>query len=188
MSDVVARRYAQALIDVAPDAKAVDAIATSLDRFVAVSTEGVPGRRLDDVLSNPVFTHDERRTVLDQVLARLDLHPLAANLLRLANDKRRLGILPKIAEAYRDLADQRAGRQRVTVQTAEPLTPQLESEVRAAIEAMTGKSVLLRAEVRPDLIGGLVARIGDKVFDSSIRTRLELLQQQLLSAPIVAQA
>ena len=184
MSDVVARRYAQALIDVAPDKKAVDQIAQSLDRFVAVSREGAEGHRLNDVLANPVFTLDERRAVLEKVLSRAELHPLAANLLRLANDKRRLAILPRIADAYRELADQRAGRLRVTVQTAEPLTPQLEAEVRAALETMTGTSVLLAAEVRPELIGGLVARVGDKVFDSSIRTRLELLKQQLLNAPI----
>jgi F-type H+-transporting ATPase subunit delta len=182
MSDVVARRYAQALIDVAPKGKAVDTIAASLDKFVALAEAN--DRQLAEVLESPVFTVEERRAVLGQLLEKLDLHQLAANLIRLTNDKRRMALLPGIAEAYRALADQRAGRARVTVQTAEPLSTELEAEVRAALEGMTGKSVVLKTEVRPELIGGMVARIGDRVYDSSIRTRLESIKQNLLTSPI----
>ncbi|MEQ1566264.1 MAG: ATP synthase F1 subunit delta [Myxococcota bacterium] len=181
MSDVVARRYAQALMDVVGD-EDLDGIAAALDRVVAVTEQAE--RQLGEVLESPVFTVVERRAVIDQVVGKLKLPALVTNLVRLANDKRRMALLPGIASAFRDLADRRAGRVRVTVMTAEPLTPPLEAEVRAALEAMTGKSVIVRTEVRPDLIGGLVAKIGDKVYDSSLRTRLELIQQQLLSSPV----
>jgi F-type H+-transporting ATPase subunit delta len=93
-------------------------------------------------------------------------------------------IVPAIALAYRDIADERAGRQRVTVQTAEPLSPQLQAEVRSALESTTGKTVILKTEVHPELIGGLVARVGDIVYDSSIRTRLEQMKLALLNTPI----
>ena len=182
MFDAAARRYAQALISVAEEIGAVDAVGADLERFVR-SGEG-DDRRMALVLESPVFTSEERGAILDQVLPKLGLHPLVANLIRLANDKRRMALLPGIAEAYRELADVRAGRQQVTVQTAEPLTPQLEAEVRAALESSTGKRVVLKTEVRPELIGGLVARVGDTVYDSSIRTRLEQMKQALLNSPI----
>ena len=182
MSDAASRRYAQALISVADEVGAVDLVGDDLGRFVT-SGEG-DDRRMARVLESPVFTSEERGAILDQVLPKLGLHPLVANLIRLANDKRRMALLPGIAEAYRTLADERAGRQQVTVQTAEPLSPQLEAEVRAALESSTGKRVILKTEVHPELIGGLVARVGDTVYDSSIRTRLEQMKQALLNSPI----
>jgi F-type H+-transporting ATPase subunit delta len=182
MSDAAARRYAQALIAVAEEVGAVDRVGDDLDRFVASGEQD--GRRLGLVLESPVFTSDERRGILDQVLPKLGLHSLVANLVNLVNDKRRMALLPEIANAYRTLADERAGRQQVVIQTAEPLTPQLEAEVRSALESTTGKRVILKTEVRPELIGGIVARVGDTVYDSSIRTRLEQMKQALLNSPI----
>lgn len=186
MSDVAARRYAQALIEVAADAGALDAVSADLDRFMTVlhADDGALG----EALASPVFTLDERRAVLDQVLPRLGFHALTVNVLRLVNDKRRFGMIERIVEAFRELADVRAGRARVTVQAAEPLSPQLEAEVRAALERATGRQVVLRTEVRPELIGGLVAKVGDTVYDSSIKTRLEQIKQALLRAPVTAQA
>lgn len=186
MSDTVARRYAQALIEVAGNARTIESVAKALDRFVAATRSGEG--ELATVLESPVFTADERRLVLDSVIAKLDLHVLAGNLLRLANDKRRMALVPAIARVYRALADERAGRIQVTVQAAEPLSTAFEAEVRAALEKMTGKTVVLTTEVRPELIGGLVARIGDTVYDSSLRTRLEHIKQQLISGQAPAQA
>jgi F-type H+-transporting ATPase subunit delta len=182
VSDVVSRRYAQALIEVAAESNAIEAVGRDLDRFVALTR--ADGDLLGGPLSSPVFTAEERRSVLDQVLARIGLHPLVSNVLRLANDKGRMAIIPAIAEAYREQADRRSGRVRVIVETAEPLTPQLEIEVRASLEVMTGQQVILESRVKPELIGGIVARVGDKVYDSSLRTRLEQIRQTLLRSPL----
>ncbi len=184
--NAVARRYAQAMIEIAADAGAVDVVGQDLQRFADLlkAHDGMLGA----ALGSPVFTVDERRAVLDQVLPRLGLNKLTENLLRLANDKRRFGLIGDIAAAYAAMADDRAGRARVVVQTAEPLTPQLEAEVRAALEAATGKTVILHAEVKPELIGGMVARVGDKVYDSSIRTLLEQMKGALLGSQLPAQA
>jgi F-type H+-transporting ATPase subunit delta len=182
VSDVVSRRYAQALIDVAAAENATEPVGKDLDRFVALLRAN--DNQLGEPLGSPVFTVEERRGVLDAVLPAIDLHPLVANLLRLANDKGRMTLVPAIAEAYRDLADRRADRVRVIVETAEPLTPQLEIEVRASLEVMTGMTVLLESRVKPELIGGIVARVGDKVYDSSLRTRLEQMRQTLLRTPV----
>jgi F-type H+-transporting ATPase subunit delta len=93
-----------------------------------------------------------------------------------------------IAQAYRAQADERAGRVKVSVTTAEPMSPQIEAEVRTALEASTGKTVTLEAHVDPDLIGGMVARVGGKVYDSSIRTRLLDIRQSLIVSRSPAEA
>lgn len=186
MDDAVSRRYAQAMIEAAADADAVEAVGADLARFVELMESN--GALLGDALASPVFSQDERRAVLDAILPRAGFHPLTNNLLHLLNDKRRFDRVHDIVAAYQAFADERSGRARVTVQTAEPLTPQLEAEVRQALEAVTRKTVVLRTEVRPELIGGLVAKVGDVVYDSSIRTRLEQIKQALLKAPVTAQA
>ncbi|MEQ1501869.1 MAG: ATP synthase F1 subunit delta [Myxococcota bacterium] len=188
MSDAVSRRYAQALIELASEADVVEKVGVDLDTFVraAVGEHGEQGE-LQSALASPVFTVEERRAVLDKVLGKIKVHKLTKNLLRLVNDKHRMALLGSIADAYRAMADDREGRARATIESAEELSPALEAEVRSALEAVTGKTVVLRTVVRPELIGGLVARVGDKVYDSSLRTRLELLRQNLLRSP-VAQA
>lgn len=178
----VARRYAGAMIDVAAEANVVDRVATDLDRFVQTLDQG--GGDLRNALCTPVFTVEEREAVLDALLPRLDVHPLTANLLRLANARRRLPLIGDIARAYRDEADARAGRVRVQVSTATPLDAALEAEIRAAMERVTGKAVLLESRVDPSLLGGLVARVGSRVYDSSLRTRLQNLQHALVSAQV----
>jgi len=176
----VARRYAQALIEVADEAGAIDQVGTDLQSFAQVldAHEGMLG----DALSSPVFTTEERGAVLDGVLPKLSLHPLAANLLRLVNDKRRFPVLRDIVTAYGELADERAGRQQVLVTTAEPLTPQVEAEIRQALEKSTGKTVRLTTKVDPSLLGGLVAKVGGTVYDSSLRTRLDQIKHALVSS------
>jgi len=182
----IARRWAVALLQLASEERVVDRVADDLERFLAAVE--AHGGAMGEALASPVFTADERRRVLDAMLPTLGLHPHAENLLRLANDKRRSGLVRAIVESYRELADALAGRARVTVETAEPLTPDLERDVRAALESVTGKQVVLRSVVRPELIGGLVARVGDTVYDSSVRTHLARIRQALLTSQLPGQA
>jgi F-type H+-transporting ATPase subunit delta len=182
----IARRWAEALIALAGEDGVVDRVGADLGRFL--ETVSQHGAMLSSALASPVFTVDERRRVLDAILPTLGLHEHAANLLRLANDKGRFGIVTDIVAVYEELADERAGRARVTVETAEPLSPELEREVRQALEAVTHKQVVLRTVVRPGLIGGLVARVGDTVYDSSVRTQLDRIRHALLQSQIPGQA
>lgn len=182
----VARRYARAFIDLAEEQGAVEEVGADLDR--ALAAVRAEGDLLFAALSNPVFTLPERRAVLMQVLPRLELRKPTQNLLQLLLDKRRFGLLPELVEIYRGYADDKARRVRVLVTTAEPLTPQLETEVRAALEQMTGKEVVMDTRVKPELIGGMVARVGDTVYDASVRTRLQNIKQRLLSARTPAEA
>ena len=182
----VARRYARAFLELAAEQGEVAEIDQDLEgASKAFQAEGAP---LFAVLANPIFTLQERQAILAEVLPQLGLRPLTRSLLQLILEKGRFSLLHEIAEIYTAYADERAGRARVLVTTAEPLTPQLEAEVRAALEKVTGKEVIMDTRVDPDLIGGMVARVGDKVFDASVHTRLQNIKQRLLGGRAPAEA
>jgi F-type H+-transporting ATPase subunit delta len=180
----VAHRYASALLDLALPTGELDRVAKDLGRFGELLRD--PGVRR--ALVTPLFASEERSRVLGALLPRLGLHPLAANFLRLLDEKHRFGDIDAILEAFARLADEASGRVRVEVATAEPMSPQIEAEVRATLERGLGRKVLLTAKVEPELIGGMVARVGSKVYDSSLRTRLENLKLNLLNSQSPAQA
>ena len=182
----IARRWARAFLDLAAEQGRIDALGAELQSVLATlsSGDGIALR----VLSNPVFTQAERRAVLDHLLGQMKLQGTTANLLRLLLDKGRFDQLTAIAELYANMADEAAGRERVIVETAHPLTPQLEAEVRAALEKATGRTVLLDTRVRPELIGGLIARVGSKVYDASVKSRLNDIKNRLIGHQAAADA
>ncbi len=183
----VARRYAGALLELAADAGAIDAVSADVEQL-AVALAGEAGPLLRSCLFNPSFTHDERRGVLDSVAARLGLNDLTTRTLRLMTRKGRLSSLPGLISAFRELADARAGRLNVRVRTATSLSTALADDVRAALTAATGKDVRISWATDPTLLGGLVAHVEGKVFDASLRARLDQIRHNLLNAtePAVA--
>lgn len=176
----IARRYATAFIDLAVEHNAIDRLLGELERLERIAR--ADGDQLLRALSNPVFLVEERRAVLTSAMDRSGIGGLTRNLALLLLDKGRFSALPDVLAIYRELADEKARRARVQVETADALTPQLESEVRAAMEKVTGKHVILEVTVNPDLIGGLVATVGGKVYDASVKSRLSLLRQTLRRA------
>lgn len=178
----LARRYAKALLELAQEASAADAIGAQLDAFVAFTLRDEEQLLL--VMSNPGFTPSERKAVLEAILPRLQLHPTLLNFVRLVLDKNRFSAMPDIAREYRALADVAANRVRATVVTATPASAALQAEVTAALSAATGKTVVVESKVDPSLLGGMVARVGSRVYDASLRTRLEQLQVTLATTAL----
>ncbi len=176
----VSRRYAKALLEIAQESHAVDRFGNDLEKFWRVAS--LEGNLLGNALSNPVFTLPERKLVLERVLPGLGLDSTVANFLRLLLDKRRMDGLEGIVREYRAFADTEANRVRATVSTATSLDPAGRERVQRALEIATGKSVVLDAKVDSTLIGGMVAQVGSRVYDASIRSRLERLNL-LLSDP-----
>jgi F-type H+-transporting ATPase subunit delta len=182
----IARRYAQAFVELAEETSSLDTLTAELSK--AQGAFHANEAQLGSFLANPVFTVDERRKVLQAVMPKLGLTQLTNNLLNLLVDNNRMGLFDELVDIFGELADVKAGRIRVLVKTAEPLSPQLEAEVRSALETATGKQIRLRAEIDSALIGGMTARIGSKLYDASVRTRLEEVRQRLLSANATAEA
>jgi F-type H+-transporting ATPase subunit delta len=175
----LARRYARAFIEIAEESNQSEELGAS-----ALTVFQAHNDMLLEALSNPVYTKTERSGVLEAILPKLNLAATVQNTLRLMLRNNRMALLPMVMEEFQTYADQRANLARVVVETAEPLTPQLEAEVRAALEAVTGKTVLIETRVKPELIGGVVARIGGKVYDASVQSRLANLKKALLSSEI----
>ncbi|MBI3979104.1 MAG: ATP synthase F1 subunit delta [Chloroflexi bacterium] len=173
----VARRYAQAVFDIARQDGAIDqwlADTEMIARVVADST-------LSAFLGNPKVDFATKQQMLGR---RMDaaVQPKALNLLYLLVARRRLDVLADIRAALQDLVN--ADRQIVTaeVTTAVPLDDALALNVRRQLEEHTGKRVVLRAKVDPAIIGGMIVKVGDKVLDGSTRTRLVELRRNLVGA------
>jgi F-type H+-transporting ATPase subunit delta len=187
MADVnAARRYARALVELAREAGEAPAVEADLQRFHdLIAGEGV---ELGNVLRSPVFSADERKNLLNEVLPRVGVKPLTSNFLKLVSERGRMDLLQDIIQIYVEMMDEHAGRLRVQVSTVDPLTPQLETELKAAFEKSTGKTVLLDARIDPSLIGGMVAHVGDRVYDASIKSRLLDIKHSLINASAAPEA
>ena len=108
------------------------------------------------------------------------MHPNARDLLRLLSDRQRLSHVLEIADAYDAMAEARAGKVRAEVITASQLPPQYYAELENVLRSATGKDVVLVHRVDPSLVGGVVTKVGDRVFDGSLKSRLTELRDELL--------
>ncbi len=174
----VATRYARALFELATEKKLSDGLGAELEALADVYA-GSP--ELRQTLENPVFRLSERRAVLEKLLPRLAPSGQLRGFALLLLERGRIGTLPAIARAYRLMGDEAAGRVRAVVTSARPLDPATQAAVQRALEKRVGKKVLISATVDPSLIGGIVARVGDLVFDGSLRSRLDTLRARVLN-------
>lgn len=169
-------RYAKALFGLAQETGSVDAIRDELNGLLG-AIEEVPG--LADVFVRPLHPAAERRAALKQLAGPLGLSPLVANFCAFLIDQRRTRDLGAIRDEFVRLAEEAAGRVRGEVVTAAPLEPAQLERIQGALARRLGRQVDLSVRVDPELVGGLVARVGDLVFDGSLRSQLEQLRAQL---------
>jgi F-type H+-transporting ATPase subunit delta len=169
-------RYAKALFGLAQETGSVDALRAELDGLVA-AIESVPA--LADVFVRPVHPAGERRRAVEALAGPLGLSPLLAHFCAYLIDQRRTRDLGAIRDEFVRLAEEAAGRVRGEVVSAAPLDSTQLDRVRAALGRRLGRAIDLDVRVDPELVGGLVARVGDLVFDGSLRTQLAQLRAQL---------
>jgi F-type H+-transporting ATPase subunit delta len=176
ITNAIARRYAKALIELATEEAAVDKIQEELKSFESLLAN-LP--ESSAVFSSPAFTIEAKRALLKEILGRLPISTTAANFLLLLLDKNRLNQLPFIMACYQVFADDLSGIVRGTVISALPLADSQVNEIREALAKNLGKKVLLQVDYDPSLIGGVVTKIGDRIFDGSIKTQLDRIQDIL---------
>jgi F-type H+-transporting ATPase subunit delta len=174
----VARRYARALFGMGVDAGNYEALGRELGDVAGLWSSSA---ELRHALENPVFKPSEKRAVLEGLLPRVTPTNTVQRFVLLLLDRRRIALLPAIARAFQDMADAHMGRVRATVTSAEPLAAGTLERVRRSLEQRTGKKVIVETAVDPELIGGLVAQVGDLVLDGSVRTQLADLRAKLLN-------
>ncbi len=173
---VLARRYARALFDLAQEAQATERWLAELTEFTQMARDNP---ELERVLFTPLYPREERRKVLRELAQRLSLAPELRSFLLILVDENRTVLLPSICDAVRTLWDRSIGRVEAVVCSARPLTPEQEDSIRSALSARISAEVNLRTEVDPELIGGVVARVGDLLFDGSVKTQLASLADSL---------
>jgi F-type H+-transporting ATPase subunit delta len=174
----VARRYARALFEIGVEKGTFEALGQELDVLATVYSDS---RELRQTLESPVFNLGQKRAILEGVLPRVAQDPLVRKFAVMLVERGRIAALPLISRVYQEMTDAQLGRVRATVVSAKPLDMATEAEIKKAIERRTGKKVLMKSEVDPTLIGGVVARVGDLVFDGSLRTRLASVGSRILN-------
>lgn len=172
----VARRYAEALADAAQAQNMLGAVGADLHAFAALVSGN---RELDHVLASPAVPADRKTAVLDAIVAQAKPLPVVANFLRVLARNTRIQYLSAIDEAFADEVDRRTGVVTADVTTAKPLTDAERTVLASRLESLTGKRVKLSFATDEALIGGVVTRIGSKIYDGSVRAKLDAVKRQM---------
>lgn len=172
----LARRYARAVMEIGTAHGNLDKIGADL-RSLAQAMQ--TSAELVTVLTNPAIRRADRRKVIDGLLQRVDAAPHTRNLVYLLLDGERLGSLEAISREVDAMIEARAGRLAAEVTSARPLDADQLSQITAALEQVSGKKVAVTRREDPDLLGGVVAKLGDTVYDGSLRTQLRTLRDEL---------
>ena len=172
----IAGRYATALFELALDNDAVDAVRTDLDRFDGLVAESEDLRRL---VRSPVFSADAQGKALGAVLDRAGIGGLTAKFLKVITANRRLFAVREMTRAYRALVARHHGEVSAQVTVAEPLSDAHRSAITDALKSVTGKDVGLDVKVDPAIIGGLVVKLGSRMVDTSLRTKLNAIKHAM---------
>jgi F-type H+-transporting ATPase subunit delta len=176
----LARRYARALLGLASNPQQRDKLAKDLDAFAALCrSQDADGRMVISVLASERFPAAERKRLVDTFLRRLGADPLLGKFLHYVLERGRFVGVPDIARAYRRLADEAAGRLDAHITSAAPLPPEALARLKQALERATGKQIITTTAVDPELIGGVVAKVGSTVVDGSVRSALAQLKSSL---------
>jgi len=168
----VAERYARALFELAVDDN-LEAVENDLGRFSDLIDSSADLRRL---VNSPAFSADQQFRAISVVLERAGIGGMAGNLIKLATRNRRLFAVPGMVVAFGQMAASHRGEIAAVVTSAEPLSDSHIKDLKEALKASLGKDVTLETSVDPDIIGGLIVKVGSRMIDGSIRTKLNSLK------------
>jgi F-type H+-transporting ATPase subunit delta len=177
---MIGERYARALLEIGVENGNFEQLGRELDRVGELFA-------IDDVSNlfrNPKFGADVRKNVLAELLVEVAVSPLCRNFLCLLVDRARIGYLPEIVTAYHALADAQAGRVRANIKVAQALNDADLERLRAVLQQGTGRQVVIEQAVDSDIVGGVIANVGGRVYDGSIRTQLETLRSRLKTSRV----
>ncbi|MFK7879263.1 F0F1 ATP synthase subunit delta [Roseobacter sp.] len=173
ISTSIAARYATAVYEIAKDGKAIPALENDLDMLQAALADSEDFRAL---IHSPVYTRDEQGAAIKALAEKMDLSGTVSNTLALMAQNRRLFVLPQFVSTLREVIAAEKGEVTADVTSAKALTKTQADKLAKTLKASTGKTVTLNATVDESLIGGLVVKVGSRMIDTSIRSKLNSLQ------------
>jgi F-type H+-transporting ATPase subunit delta len=175
----VSGRYATALFELARDEKSIDAVKADLDRFDAMLADSADLTRL---VRSSVFSAGSQSKALAAVLERAGISGISAKFLKVLTANRRLFAVSDVIRAFRALVARFKGEATADVTVAEKLSDNNLDVLKAALKSVTGKDVTLNVKIDPSIIGGLVVKLGSRMVDSSLRTKLNSIKHAMKEA------
>ena len=169
----LAGRYATALFELAQEERAVETVERDFAGLQAAVSSSADLARL---VRAPVFSRDEQKRGMDAILRRMEAAPLTVRFVLLLATKGRLFVLQDVIRAFELLAARQRGEVRAEVRSARTLNNEEVSELRALLKSKLGRDAKIDAKVDPSLLGGLVVKVGSRMIDSSLRTKLDGLR------------
>jgi F-type H+-transporting ATPase subunit delta len=169
----MAGRYATALFELALEEHALDSVKADLDRFEALLAESPDLQRL---VRSPVFTAKEQTGALSAVLEKAGIEGLAARFLKFVTSNRRLFAAPDMIRGFRKLVAVHRGETQATITVAERPSDAHLAAIKDALKVVTKKDVQVEVKVDPSIIGGLVVKLGSRMVDTSLRTKLNAIK------------
>ena len=176
ISTSIAVRYATAIYEIAKDENALASLEDDINALQAALADSEDFRAL---ISSPVYSREEQQTAISALASKMGLSDTMSNTLALMAQKRRLFVVPNLLATLRDIIAEDKGEVTADVVSAKELTKTQADKLAKTLTASTGKTVTLNATVDESLIGGLVVKVGSRMIDTSIRSKLNSLQNAM---------
>jgi F-type H+-transporting ATPase subunit delta len=173
----LSRRYAKAMFDIGSQQGDLTKLGQDIRSLAKAMNES---KELQSVLTNPALRRADRRRVVDGLLQSIGVQTASRNMVYILLEGERLANVPGISRALDEMIEAKAGRVTAEVTSAKPLDPSQLSQINAALEKLSGKKVSVTTRQDPELLGGVVAKVGDTVYDGSLRTQLRTLRDELI--------
>jgi F-type H+-transporting ATPase subunit delta len=169
-------QYATALADIALEQGAADPVKKQLEDFGAAYAESA---ELRSVLSSPAVERATKHGVIEKLAARMGASRIVRNFLFILTDNQRTHLLPEILHTFEAVIRQRQGMAEAEVASAAELTASQKASLQQTLERLTGKKIQAKYSLDPALLGGAVVRIGDTIYDGSVKSRLNKMRARL---------
>lgn len=176
-NETVARRYANALVDVVAKNGETAIVQNEIGQFANLMQESP---QLVELLRNPAVPSEQKSKILEALIVRTNPTKTTANFLRILLQNQRLADLGQINSKFNSVLEERAGKVSAIVTTAQPLQPEQQTALQNRLQTVTGKKVNLNFKIDPEIIGGVVTQIGSTIYDGSIKNQLEQLREQMI--------
>ena len=176
ISTGIAARYATAVFELAKDGKDIASLETDIDALDAALAESGAFR---DLIHSPVYSRDDQGKAIASIAGKMGLSGTVTNTLKLMASKRRLFVLPQLVASLRGLIADEKGEVTADVRAATALSADQEKTLAATLKKSVGKDVKMKVTVDESLIGGLIVKVGSKMIDTSIASKLSALQNTM---------